>query len=77
MSIEVIVAQVERDGFALLPGVFTPAQADAMLDGLGPALSDPPPGHESMRSETRTQKEERQDAEEQDEQRENGENGEG
>jgi hypothetical protein len=52
MSIEVIVAQVERDGFALLPGVFTPAQADAMLAGLGPALSDPPPGHETMRSET-------------------------
>jgi hypothetical protein len=54
MSIGVIVAQVERDGFVLLPGVFTAAQADAMLVGLGPALSDPPAAQGTMRSETGT-----------------------
>jgi hypothetical protein len=52
MSIETVVAQVERDGYALLPGVYTAAQADAMFDELAPALSAPPDGHGTMRSET-------------------------
>jgi hypothetical protein len=52
MSVDTVVTQVEQNGFVVLPGVFTAAQVDALLESLTPALQAPPNGHGTMRSET-------------------------